>query len=156
MSSSNGANPPTDFDQLAEQIGEQYDRLVAEREPLKQRLAELDADVRRLERMLHIARPELREQATEQQPQRKPKNKVRTSDETKNRVVEFIQTHDPSPYRGFDRDTIAEGVGLSASSVSYALKELREQERVRLVGKRPRTEGQIGISPLLYTVMPNG
>ncbi len=158
MSSNNGADASTDFDQLASQIGEQYDRLRAEREPLKQRLDEIDADVKRLERMLLIARPELREQAGTPPPQAKSKakNRVRVSQMTLDRVIEYMDTHDPRPYRGFNRDDIAEGIGQSNSSVAYALKELREQERVRLVGKQPRKEGQKGIAPLLYAVMPNG
>jgi len=157
LSGNNGDGPVTDFDLLAQQIGDQYDRLLAEREPLKARLAELDADVKRLERMLLIARPELRETV---EPKPKPRGsrdvKGRTSEATRNRVVEFMQTHDPAPYRGFDRNTISEALGLSDSSVSYALKELRAEERVRLVGKLPRQDGQMGIAKSLYAVMPNG
>lgn len=158
MSDDNGANPVTDFDLLAEQIGEQYDRLIAEREPLKARLDEINADVRRLERMLVIARPEAQEQAA---PQAKPKNgkgkgRTRVSQATMDRVLKYMEQHDPSPYRGFDRVVIAEGTGVSESAVSYALKQLRETEQVRLVGKKPREPGQHGIAPLLYGVMPNG
>lgn len=157
LSGNNGGEPRTDFDLLAGQIGEQYERLLAEREPLKARLAELDADVKRLERMLLIARPELREQQTTTPQSPKPKAKgSRVSQATMDRVIAYMETHDPSPHRGFDRETISEQTGIEKSSVGYALNQLRREERVRLVGKRPRLPGQKGIAPMLYAVMPNG
>ena len=157
MGGNNGSSPDarTNFDLLKQQIAEEHDRLSAEREPLRERLAAIDADLKKLGRMLSIVDPQ-----EPIEPAPKPKGgkgpKVRCSPATLDRIVEFMQTHDPTPYIGFSRDQLAEGLQLSNSSVSYGLQELRAQERVRLVGKAPRMEGQMGIAPSLYKVMPSG
>lgn len=145
----------TTFDVLAEQIEGLYEIVAAKRDLLRAELAAVDAEARQLERMLNIARPPEAAPAKPQSKSQAGRHRSRVSDANKDRIVAFLATHDPAPKRGFQRDDIALALRMSKSTIGYALTELREDERIRLVGK-DTTPGLMGQRPNLYAVMPNG
>lgn len=154
MTGINGGSPDlSTFDALAEHVEQLYEVAAKRRNLLKDELAAADQELRRLERMLQIARPESRPAKQVAGP-RNPRTRV--SSQTLDKILAYMERHDPSPERGFRIIDIAEGVGVSQSSVSYGLQELRELERVRLVGKAMHNRNATGMQPSLYAVMPNG
>lgn len=120
-------------------------RLVEQRTELAARLADLDADIRRFDKVLRAAGVE------EKKPQSK-KQKIKTvSEELLDQVRQLFEQQ---PEHTFIVRELAEQVGKSPSSVQAAVNHLRDHEEVRLAGT-VEAEGP-GMAPRGYKLMRNG
>ncbi len=119
------------------QVQENFDAAQKELDKWKAELARID-------RILKAAEP-----PKKPAPRHRVARKSNVSDEKRNKILEIL-TLNPE---GMTIGDIADAMGTTPSTVSYALNDLRQAELVRDAGRKPRENGTKGVMPKVWKVM---
>jgi len=128
--------------QLAELRSQKQDHLDA--------IAEIDVEIRKLERVEKAADPETTK------PKKGPRqNSTRISDATLAAVRAAIQENVEvdEPFTVDDVEGWTTSIGISKSTVPVVLRLLRDDESIRLIGRVPPQPGHRGLTPYAYRLM---
>ena len=136
---------------LLQPLTETLADLELQRSALALQLSEIDRQIRRAKRVLTAA-----ETALGRPPASKPRsggraNHPHSSAETLERVIKVFTDN---PTLTFSVGEIAERTGLHKSTIQYAVKDLRGEQRIRLLGRRTKPADQIGPPENHYRLMP--
>lgn len=124
--------------------------LLAERDAMLQLVSGMDAELRRVRRVLKAADDE------PGKPGPKRKGGPSTlSQERLDVVVAAIREHAGAD-DAFTSNDVVEWTSLPKDRVTVALRMLREQELVRLLGRSTLKPGQRGLAPYAYKVSSSG
>jgi|SRR6516162_1345683 hypothetical protein len=118
------------------------EQLRAQKRELAESTMALDAEIKRIDRVLKAAEPEAR----------KPKPTKKKVAEDKVVAVWRVLEND---HKGeeFTSAQVAEWTGISEGSVKLAISTLRDREMVRLTGRADPIPGKKGLTPYTYRLM---
>lgn len=115
-------------------LSEREERLLAEKDELQQRLAEINSDIQVVSRVRKAAFPEMHMKKITAQKKTATKKVQGVSAEKISEVEAFLATKsEPTSV-----PEIKTALGYSEPTVSAALRVLRDQDRVRFVGLNER------------------
>lgn len=136
----NSTDPKLNLGTLLEPVRERHAELVRERDDLQSQLDAVREEIGQFERILKAGGVMEREP---RKPQQKKAAPTPTSPATRQRVLDFVNTHDE-----VISTQVAEALGLSQSYSGKALAELRQEDKIRLVRNEPSSPDGRGHRPV--------
>ena len=131
--------------QIIAPLQERRSELLVEREDLMQQVSALNEEVKTIDRVLKAA-DKVKAEPTGNDP-----GVMRASDEAIEKVYQATQKFDQ-----FTVNDIAAVSGMHRSTVTQALKALREREKITLLGRQARQPNEIGLTPFVYRAEREG
>jgi hypothetical protein len=147
----NGREPGADvLQQILDPVKARVEELHVQRERYSVALGEVDLELRRLNKVLHAAGL-LEPVASKKAP---AKSTLKVSEANIAAVYQVLKERGGD--EAFTYAEVAEWAGVSYDMGRMVVKELRDRELVRSVGRLPAPEGRRGLMPAAYRLMSDG
>lgn len=135
---------------LVEPLKAEERELLKEEKELQSQLADVRADLKRVQQMLRYADPE--------SYQKEEKEATGPSEATINKIFRIMWSE---PAKTWSIAELAKRTSLHSTSISAVIQVLRQRGEVRNMGRLPRRPGQMGLTSLGFKVAeaatpPNG